>query len=494
MFKRFFLILSVCAFLLTTSCGPFNGLRAGSPSFETLKIAFAEPITNYSPLSYELADRRYLSQIYESLVRFDGTFNIESGLAVSWGRLDETTWDFRLREGVIFHTGKAFTPEDAIYSLNLARESYSELAPLLSSISTIESSGSNRLTITTKTPDPLLLNKLTYVYMVPKDYTNFEIPIGTGPYRIDAYQEEILSLKRFDSYWGPLAYFPNLELHHIPDPEERRKNILNGSIHVLGNLAPQDVSTLKQEGIRIENFPSLELSFLILNEKGIFADPDLRAAVWYALSTDYAESFGGGFLKSSSQYAATGVFGYDNTLPDRSQDLEKALNLRGEEVEELEVTLDIPNGLEALGEAIKRDLEYIKIGVTVNVLSPEALQEKIESGNSDLYFFGWKYDLADSADFFEAVVHSSEGTYGVFNGWSDKDQEMDQWIETAGTELSSWDRLVYLQLISQRLLEEKNIIPLFESEHIFAFRPELRWNLRLDGQLWASEIIENVLE
>jgi peptide/nickel transport system substrate-binding protein len=306
--------------------------------------------------------------------------------------------------------------------------------------------------------------------------------------------KDTLHLERFASYWGALAYFPFLSLVYLPSPEQRSEALLTGEVHVLANVAPQDVGLLEKEGMHLEQFPSLELSFLMLNRNGVFADPQLREAVWYALSTDYADAFGGGFLRASSQYGARGIFGYTAKDTPREKNLERALELRAKIPGDIFVDLDLPMGLEVLGEAIQQDLEKIDVFVTVQVLSPEALQDKIEEGSSEMYFFGWKYDLADSADFYEAVVHSEVGGFGGFNGVNYRDPDLDALIEEAGRELSVTGRRELLEAISQRLLQDKNILPLFESENVFAFRPEIRWRSRLDGQLFASEIIENVLE
>ncbi|QQR55160.1 hypothetical protein IPG41_01140 [Candidatus Peregrinibacteria bacterium] len=195
--------------LCLTGCAELSDFKAPAPRFDTLSIAYAEPLLDYSPLRYNSADRKYLGNIYEPLLRFDGSFNMESALAVSWGRLDEYTWDFQLRQGVQFHTGETFDADDALYSLSLAKaQGDSELGALLSTLSEVQKTGDYRFTLRTTQPDPLLLNKLSYVYMLPEGYVDFKLPIGTGPYRVSAFSQNTLTLERFESYWGPLAFFP----------------------------------------------------------------------------------------------------------------------------------------------------------------------------------------------------------------------------------------------------------------------------------------------
>ncbi len=479
--------------LLLASCTPQD--VSVSDKSESVTIAYAEPISSYSPLSYEAKNRKYLTNIYEPLVRYDATFNYETGLAVSWGRLDDNTWDFRLREDVVFHDGSSFDADDVLYSLQIAREQTgSELGALLSTISSIEKTAENRFTVTTLRPDPLLLNKLTYVYMVPSDYTNFDLPTGTGPYRVSQFVDDTLVLERFDDYWGPVAYFKEARLKYIPEPAERLNAMLKGEVDVLANVPPQFVPDLDTAGIPVKDFPSLELSFLMLNQDALFADENLRQAVWYALSNDYVDQFGGGYLLESSQYAARGITGYDPEIAAREKNLDTAKEFRALYSGDVNVNLDVPEGLEVLGLAIKDDLAAIDMKVTVTTTPSADYEDTILLGLSDMYFFGWKYDLADSEDFFDAVVHTPTETYGAFNGFGYSNAELDTMIEEASTLLDVTERRDLLNQISSLLLADKTVIPLFESQVLYALSPNHYYDFRLDGQIWASEIVENVVK
>jgi peptide/nickel transport system substrate-binding protein len=487
LFLAFVLLLASCT--SPEILGSTDGKSTGS-----VTIGYAEPLSSYSPLSYEAVNRRYLCNMYEGLVRYDGTFNYETALAVSWGRLDDTTWDFRLREGVTFHDGSVFDADDVLYSLQIARESGSELSALLSTIVEVNKTDTYRLQIKTSRPDPLLLNKLTYVYMVPSGYSNFDLPIGTGPYRVSQFVDDTLVLERYDEYWGALAYFAEARLSYIPDPQERLDAFLSGEVQVLANVPPQYVEEIEAAGASVEDFPSLEVSYLLLNTAGPFANEHLRAAVWNALGIDYTEQFGGGYLLPTSQYAALGITGYDSSFEDRAPDLETALAERALVDGPVSLTLELPQGLEVLGTAIQEDLAAIDITVTVSTTGGADYEDKISSGLSDFYFFGWKYDLADSEDFFDAVIHTPTGAYGEFNHFAYSNPQLDSLIEGASTQLQSTQRRMILEEISMLLLADQVVLPLFESQVLYAVHPSVYYDFRLDGQLWASEIVENVLK
>ena len=53
------------------------------------------------------------TQVFDALVLQDVNQKLIPGLAVSWTPVGETcTWEFKLRPGVTFHNGAAFTAED----------------------------------------------------------------------------------------------------------------------------------------------------------------------------------------------------------------------------------------------------------------------------------------------------------------------------------------------------------------------------------------------
>jgi peptide/nickel transport system substrate-binding protein len=455
-------------------------------SEESVTIAYAEPITDYSPFSYSSKDRKYLANIYESLVRYDNSFNTDTALAVAWGRINDTTWEFRLREGVVFHDGSSFDAEDVVYSLDLARSnlgSGSELESLLSGIESVVATEDYRIQISTLEPDPLLLSRLVNVYMVPKDYDEFIVPNGTGAYLLSDFEDQTLILDRFAYYWGDLPYFAEARLMYEPSLLARFEGILSSEIDVLANVPPQNVMELIESGLKVVDYPSLESSFLILNDTGAFSDQSLRDAAWSALDVTYADKLGGGYLVHTTQYAASGIMGYvSGWLP------------TGRELivldERVELTLDIPEGLSALGDMIAEDLYLAGIDVEVNALSLPDFEEKIYSGASDFYFFGWKYDLADVSEFFEAVVHSD----GDFNGTNYSNESLDDMIELAAQTLELSTRRELLESIARTYFEEHVAYPLFESQVLYGVSPSVIWDVRLDGLILASEIRQNVVE
>src|SRR3546814_7243002 len=55
--------------------------------------------------------------MFESLLLTDENQRLSPGLAVSYEPLDDTTWEFKLREGVTFHDGSPFTARDVVFTV-----------------------------------------------------------------------------------------------------------------------------------------------------------------------------------------------------------------------------------------------------------------------------------------------------------------------------------------------------------------------------------------
>ncbi|MFX6743291.1 ABC transporter substrate-binding protein, partial [Acinetobacter baumannii] len=56
--------------------------------------------------------------VFDSLIKMDADSRIIPGLAESWKLVNETTWEFKIRQGVKFHDGSPLTAEDILWSLD----------------------------------------------------------------------------------------------------------------------------------------------------------------------------------------------------------------------------------------------------------------------------------------------------------------------------------------------------------------------------------------
>src|SRR6266700_870930 len=63
------------------------------------------------------ANQQISEHIFDTLVMRDDKLHLAPGLAVSWRLVDDTTWEFKLRDDVVFHDGSKFSAEDAVFTI-----------------------------------------------------------------------------------------------------------------------------------------------------------------------------------------------------------------------------------------------------------------------------------------------------------------------------------------------------------------------------------------
>ncbi len=177
------------------------GLRAGPDSIDP----------HWSTLGSQAEALRH---VFDTLVDVDETLQLKPGLAVSWEAIDDTTWEFKLREGVTFHDGTPFTAEDVKFSIERIPVVTGPMPMTLYTkyVDSAEVVDDLTLRVTTKGKAPSLPNDFTRLFVVPsetgleagnEEFNSGEKAIGTGPYTFVSWEPKgDLVLERYDDYWG----------------------------------------------------------------------------------------------------------------------------------------------------------------------------------------------------------------------------------------------------------------------------------------------------
>ena len=188
----------------------------------TLRVASAFDPQTLDPHALALLyHTRVTYQIYDSLVSRDEGFRIEPALAQSWAMTGPTTWRFKLRDGVKFHDGSAFTADDALFSITRAMGPTSQRSFTLKGIAAVRKIDNLTIDFALQAPDAVLPDKLIYVPMMSKawcvqhgveraqDFNGKQETFavrhanGTGPFQLLKYEPDVqVQLKRFDGWWG----------------------------------------------------------------------------------------------------------------------------------------------------------------------------------------------------------------------------------------------------------------------------------------------------
>ncbi len=273
------------------------------------------------------------NNITEALVNLspkDGS--VVPSLATSWRQVDSLTWEFKLRQGVTFHDGKAFDANAVIAALKRAQDPALAcevgLATLKGLKLNAEAVNPTTLLIRTDVVEPILPNKLSALDIgspaTPGD-TKTRNPAGTGPYKLVAWTPgQSVGLVAYEGYWGDKPAIPNATIIWRAESAVRAAMVDTGEAQIAYEIAPQDGTTGQDHA-----FPNAETSLLRIDAQiAPLNDKRVREALNLAIDRDGL--IGTIFHKDAQkamQVVPPSVFGFNPDIPVWTYDPEKAKSL-----------------------------------------------------------------------------------------------------------------------------------------------------------------------
>ena len=235
---------------------------------------------------------------YDTLVRRDflnGNANVPH-LAESWTRTSDTVLELKLREGVTFHDGSPFTADDVVYTferLFTASDDSNliEAGTYFATFESVEKIDDYNVRITTKAPDPVLINRLASwgSWIVSKNYIEtvgqeeFErTGMGTGPFRfVNFTPDNEIVLERYDGYWGELPPVQRIVFRVIPEVAARVTALVNEEVDLITNVPPDQVATIEgNDNVEVRDVVLSNVHVLIYNtNKPGLSDKKFRQAL-----------------------------------------------------------------------------------------------------------------------------------------------------------------------------------------------------------------------
>jgi peptide/nickel transport system substrate-binding protein len=267
--------------------------------------------------------------LFEALVAYDLSSadkptSLAPGLATEWqpDPADKTRWTFRLRPGVKFHDGSAFTAGAVVWNLDKILNAQSEqfdqkqAAQGRGRIPTIKSyKAVNDLTveIVTSEPDALLPYQVAWIVMsspaqwlaVGKSWDAFiKKPSGTGPWKLESYvPRERAVLSRNADYWNK-ARIPKLDqmvLLPVADASARVAALRSGQVDWIEAPPPDAMDSLKGAGFAVISnvYPHVWPWHFSRLEGSPWNDIRVRKAANLAIDREGMKSLLGGMMVSA---------------------------------------------------------------------------------------------------------------------------------------------------------------------------------------------------
>ncbi|NBG87998.1 glutathione ABC transporter substrate-binding protein [Isachenkonia alkalipeptolytica] len=433
------LLLMVAAFAI--GCGD-------EAATDTLVVAQGADADSLDPhATNDQPSSRVMKQVYESLLNQNEDMELVPGLAEEWEQIDELTFEFKLREGVMFHNGEELTASDVEFTLLRALES-PDVGHIVGAIDPdgFEIIDDYTIRISTVEPFAPLLAHLAHTASSILNQTAVEEhgddygenPVGTGPYMLEDWTRgATIELTRFEDFHGENGKMENITFRNIQEDGNRTIELETGEIDIAYDILPTDISRIEEnqelELARDLNFSTVYLGFN--TEKEPFDDVRVRQAINYAVNV---ESIIDSVMEGSGE-VATGpigpmVWGANEELEPYGHDIEKAKELMEEAGYEDGFSTTIwtnDNQLrQDIAQITQSQLEEIGIDVEIEVLEWGAYLDGTAAGDHDMFILGWVTVTGDPDYGLYALFHSEQfGSAGNRTFWGD--ERVDELLDEA---------------------------------------------------------------
>ncbi|MBV7246191.1 ABC transporter substrate-binding protein [Streptomyces sp. MW-W600-10] len=290
--RRAALPLAATALLATavTACTSSGG-SGGSGGDQRLKVALAfPPAQAMSPYGDDAVTLSRLA-VVEGLTRLDRDGEAKPALATSWKRDGDRAWLFTVRPDTVFQDGTKLDAAAVVRSLAAAQQASPKPRVLSDATLTPTAEGADTVRITTKDADPLLPQRLANPSLSVLSAAAYAKsgakadPAGhaTGPFTLAKVNGAVsATLERNDAYWGARAKAPGIDVKFVADGTARANALRTKDVDV-AEYVPISQASLLGDGL-VHEFPSARTNGLSLNtERGVFADPAMRAAARAAI-------------------------------------------------------------------------------------------------------------------------------------------------------------------------------------------------------------------
>lgn len=487
----------------------------------TLKVGASSGVNSLDPHFHNETPTNSVNyNIFDGLVNFDKDLNPYPVLAESWEVLDDVTWQFKLRQGVLFHNGNDFNADDVVWSFKRAKtNAKSGFKGSMSAIESIKKIDDYTVNVTTNGPFPILLRKLSYLRIMDKEFSeqlsDQELglkPVGTGPYKLQNWQRgQSIVLVANDNYFLGKPSIDKVEVRPLTNDSTRVASILSDAVHLINRVPVRDVDRIKaNDNLKFFMRPGLRLIYLQMDhmreespyiegvEKNPFMDVRVRKALYYGINEDaIVKHIMGGFAVPAAQYYPKAVNGHEEGVirPDYNPEKAKALLKEAGYENGFTVTLDSPNDRyindEKIAQAVASSLAKIGITVKVNAIPKASFFPKANDTDSSFNLIGWACSDGDGSAFLDACVHTynQEKGYGRYNGGRYSNKKVDSIIEESAKVLDADKRRELLEEVMHiALIEEQNIIPLHYQVDLYAVSKKVEMTPRADNYLYFANM------
>lgn len=478
--------------LLAAGTGPAQGQAAGE-----LRVALPWTPENLDPTMNLSSIRAKVGvSLFDSLVSRDAADNrIVPQLAESWKALDDLTWQFKLRRGVVFHNGEPFNAEAVRFTFErvLDPNQKSPNRANVGEVARVDVLDDYTVNLVLRQPYAPLVNRLIDFSIVPPKYTAEKgnqglalRPVGTGPFRfVELIKDDHLIVEAFDRHWRGAPKVRRIIYKAIPEPFTRAAALRNNEVDVIDTVPPNLAAELERVGgIRVQRVPSTWIIYLGLNAlKKPLSDVRVRQALNYATDVDaLVKSVLDGNGRRMDGPFTPHMFGFDPSVKGYGPDPARARGLLAEAgyPDGLEITLEAPAGRYQGDKEIAEALggQWQKAGFKPRVQVAEwgaYFKRYLGKQFQDAYLLGLGGPMQDGDELYNLVSSKGRGLYY-------KNERVDQLFDAGRSTMDPAKRRKIYADLARAMVEDATWVFLMQQVDIYATRERVTWKPR--GDQW----------
>lgn len=501
-----------------------SSAHAAEPT--VLRIGMAAQNASMDPhFQNSTPNNSVMSHLFDTLVTYDAKQNILPRLAVSWKPVDDTRWEFKLRDDVVFSDGTPLTAKDVVASLARVEvvPSVSSYRTYTRSIKSVEAVDPHLVRITTHAPTPLLPAFVTRIRIIKADmekattadFNSGKAAIGTGPYVLEKYIPGTrVTLKRNDKFWGEPESWDTVELRIVTDKASRLAALLSGDLDLIEAVPATDLDGLKSDKrFNVVAAESNRLIYLAMDQDrdnspfvrdndgepmktNPLKDLRVRRALSMAINREaIVKRVMNDQALAATQFLPVGRFGTSENIEPQVYDVEKAKALLKEAgyPDGFQLTVHASNDRyindSRIIQTVAQFFSRIGIKAKTEVQPWSTYAGKVAGHEFSVALGGWAANTGETSNPMGAIIATIDKERGMGNSnyGSYSNPEFDSILNKALTTLDNEARAKLLAQCSEIAINDLAIIPLHHEVSVWAMAKNIQYKGRSDQFTMAMD-------
>lgn len=432
----------------------------------------------------------YYTNIVEPLAWVNPDMEVEPWLAEDWEQLDDTTWEFSLREGVTFHNGEELVADHVVWSFDEFMEEFVWAGPDFN-IAEDGVEAVDDYTVHINTINPMatfpenIAHNMVAIQHPDRGFGADGPVIGTGPYQVEEIVDgQYVETSAFEDYWGGEPNVEELTFEAIADENTRVLNLETGDVDFIFGPPRSQVPDLEDDDdIVVDRELRPGAGYAGINiHKSPTDDVRLRQALNHAVDQETIVStiFENVGEPARGPFSPSIYWALEDELTEYEQDFDEGASLVEEsDYDGEELTILVPDDLtdgRELAQVLQSNFDDIGVDAQVQELERSAFTEAERDGEAHVILDESGSNSGDAGYIVYAGFHSegdvNERLYGEEGtGLHNLGEDVDELITDAQATGDEDEKIDLFGQVQHELMDQAVVIPLYYDEWVVAHDP-----------------------